>query len=336
MPPKAYIGSSNKDGTGSAQNLNATNGTSVFARYENDDWWNGEYYYQDDNVDIYCNQEMVNHGHDDFEAKVISQWNAAGCKEIKMGGVFSSVGISNFVDFDMSVGQFDYFGSVYIENAKRGNLDIGAGSAWDPWDVMETKIQPHSNGDSWSNMFTVVSTEITDRLTFTSTLSDGTVDPTGKWTEFNVSLGSSDDSFYYDLVLPANDSRSRFVDGGENGEFLSEFDILDLDTLYLYRDTADIEFINFEQISSNGSSISLDSTALSNNASKDVGLILNNTIANFSEDIDVLSIHTLSEETEQYLETQHIEQTSYWKVIVTDGNSEYLLIVDNIESLLTA
>ncbi len=174
-----YIGTTNTDGSGSAQNLNADNSFSPTFEYisgplESQPEGTWVYGYVDDVLSVtkteerycvYCFEYSI-------EATNLSTWNAEGLKEIAMYDVEEGyVEINNFVDVYFIN---DYYGTaepygydgdqtLVINDAKRGYIDT-RNTRGDPADegityqmVSSTDIiiAPHSNGDSWSNLFEV-------------------------------------------------------------------------------------------------------------------------------------------------------------------------------------
>lgn len=324
-----YVGTTNTDGTGSAQNLNADNGFSPTLEElygpppdmpVQDGTW--AYGYIDESLSlvettikscVYCFSYRTN-------AENIAQWNAQNLKEIAMLDVEDGrVDISNFVDvcfINNAYGQryeseFDGHQRLSITDAKRGFIDTRnldgnprdyGSEPFDGYHYGDTTsswanitIKPHSNGDSWSNLFEVYTGYAEDIVTFTAD-ENGDRDSSTQWTEFNVDLGEDNDLFYYDLAHSVNDDQRRIVDGGSGD-----------DMLFLRVDTDDLAFEHFELITSNQNQLFLNSTLLADNAS-DTGLIIHNTTVQFSSDITDIAINPLNQAQQEY-----VSSTSNWQ-----------------------
>ncbi len=331
------VGSTNTDGTGSATNLNSENGQ-VFTNNE----YPYIYNYETEDLALYWNAEGVNQGHDTISVEVTGDWNTPGLKEILITGGYQTIVTSGFVDVCIrNTANFllNTSSTIYVIGAKRGYIDAPTSSGT-PCDI---KIYPHSNGASWSNLFEINATIGDDNVLFSSEQTDGTIDYSTKWTEFTVSLSSGNDNFYYYLIEAATESQMRYVNGGEIQDLIdylgenvpdSLYETKDFDTLYLNRDTEDLDFINFEHISSDNNSIYLDSSLLQNNASADNGLILTNTLANFSEQIESVSVNELSQEQSDYLVVHELDSNDYYQVTVNIGNETYLLLMNEVDDLI--
>lgn len=368
-----YVGTTNTDGTGSARDLSSANSFLIpfdsISGPDDDElalegvWVNG---YIDENLSI--TETIEKFGVANFEysfaASNLSNWNSANLKEIALYNLDDSyIEINNFVDVTFISDYYGIWGTghdgyqkLVINDAKRGYIDTrnsegnprvfsedspDYGYTFDGYNEMDTTtcwsnitIRPHSNGASWSNLFEIYTGYAEDTVYFTSQ-QDGETDTSTKWTEFKVDLGEDNDIFIYELTHSVNDDQQRFVDGGDGN-----------DALFLRVDTDDLEFVNFELISSNNNSIYLDQSLLTNNQTE-LGLIINNTSVKFSQDITSLEIYELSEEQLEYLDsTTDWQQYSYnggsnswissdefYSVSVTTEEGTYILLMNSVDDL---
>ncbi len=345
-----YIGTTNTDGSGSAQNLNADNSFSPTFEYisgplESQPEGTWVYGYVDDVLSVtkteerycvYCFEYSI-------EATNLSTWNAEGLKEIAMYDVEEGyVEINNFVDVYFIN---DYYGTaepygydgdqtLVINDAKRGYIDT-RNTRGDPADegityqmVSSTDIiiAPHSNGDSWSNLFEVYTGLGSDKVTFTASQDDGSRDTSTQWTEFYVDLGEYRDTFTYDLTHSVSSDQLRYVDGGD-----------DTDTLTLLVDTDDLDFENFEIITSDGVTLSLTANSLEQNSTSEIGLIIEDTYVEFGADILDASVSSLSDAQQDYLEELNFDSDEYSTITVTtDDGATYTLLMNEVDDLIAA
>ncbi len=329
------VGSSNKDGSGSASNLTPENGLELnmeYAIYENG--WGGGVYYQHQYDNIHVSQEWDDWGYYS-RAQFINtgEWNADGLKEIYIHDDGQSlmledeneegdIYIGNFADVSLTLTEdFVYYWSsnIYVSGAKRGHIDV---SELDYG--VNLYIEPQSNGPSWSNLFTVTTSDDDDQVSFTSTDDhQGT-----NWTEFNVSLNDGDDTFIYRLEEASSQYQTRYVDGGEG-----------FDQLVIYEDAENLEFANFESISGSRyyydeyeydyeSNVTLtlnEEILIANNADTSL-LEIQDLAVEFADDYD--SIYTTERRGYEY-EYEYYE-TEYY-VIITYDDQTYGLVTNTLE-----
>ncbi len=348
-----YIGTTNTDGSGSAQNLNADNSFSPTFEYisgplESQPEGTWVYGYVDELLSVtrttekYCVYCFSYHD----EASNLSTWNAEDLKEIAIyNNEDGYVEINNFVDVCFVN---DYYGTwdehghdgnqkLVINDAKRGYIDT-RNLEGDPADegsigygdtvVCSSNIiiAPHSNGDSWSNLFEVYTGLGSDKVTFTASQDDGSRDTSTQWTEFHVDLGEDNDTFTYDLTHSVSSGQLRYVDGGD-----------DTDTLTLLVDTDDLDFENFEIITSNVVTLSLTANLLESNSSSEIGLIIDDTDVEFSADILDVSVSSLSDAQQDYLAELDFDSDEYSAITVTtEDGATYILLMNEVDDLIAA
>ncbi|UAB72607.1 hypothetical protein INR79_25450 [Vibrio sp. SCSIO 43132] len=171
----SFIGTTNIDGTGSANDLNGDNAAASVVGFDS---WSG------DGVSI-------EHLDDSSQSVFIrsDSWNKQGYKEAKVEGESESVFISNFVEIDVNLAN-NTGSEVVIENAKRGEVTTGDGA-----DIIS--ISAYSSNALWSNLFTIDSGAGNDHIVFTHSKNS-------QFTEFDIKAGSGDDIVdISDLSSPA-------------------------------------------------------------------------------------------------------------------------------------
>lgn len=287
------VGTTNLDGTGSASNLTADNGTVIdigdsnsFQNVLNEEWGS----------ELILDNIEIDKGGDHYGSLSVliyntAEWNAEGMKEIYLDSNFTEmamatldcyqggISIYNFVDVYINFSDPDTFGDyswnigVNIYGAKRGDIDLSSLDISLTW----LNIVPYSNGDSWSNMFTVTMGDSDDYVTFTSSNYAYTSDAT-QWTEFDVSLNGGDDTFTYALDAAASSDQTRYVDGGDGD-----------DTLELETDSGILDFANFESIE-NGSDDDLTVTLSEDLLEANSELTITDLDIEFSDDYDSITV----------------------------------------------
>ncbi|MFB9136162.1 hypothetical protein ACFSJQ_22245 [Vibrio olivae] len=371
-----YVGTTNIDGTGSSRDLNSENSFEVpfdliSGPPEDESWPEATWVegYIDQNLSVtettekfcvYCFDYSAN-------ASNLSTWNAPGLKEIAIYDCDDSyVEINNFVDVTYVTDYYGIWGpghdgyqALTINGAKRGYIDTrnlegnsrewqfvdedspDYGYSFEGYHEMDTTtcwsditIRPHSNGDSWSNLFEIYTGYAEDTVYFSS-YQDGDIDTSTQWTEFKVDLGEDNDIFIYGIEHSVSDAQQRFVDGGEGN-----------DVLFLPLDTDDLDFVNFELISSNHGSLYLDQSLLANNQTE-LGLIINDTSVQLSPDVTDIEVNTLNEQQIAYLETtadwqqysynggySFLSSEEFVAVNVTVDEQSYTLLMNNADELM--
>ncbi|SDG80266.1 hypothetical protein SAMN04488136_1032 [Vibrio xiamenensis] len=325
------FGETNTDGTGSAANLSETNGESIglldwqfdsIAYFLHDNFvYEGENIYASiQNVDLTFALDVTNN----------AEWNQTGLKEVSVtdgqlqnDGEFSQINISGFVDVhidssDMIEWLPDYeVLDISVYEAKRGAIDV-TGVTND----VHIEITPYSNGEGWSNTFSVATGEGDDHISFDAFINPNRLAAsTSRWTEFDVNLGSGDDTFYYALTDAELAGAKRLVEGGEG-----------FDTLTLSTDTDDLSFSDFELVtctSNSGVSLSVDSDLLAENASE-LGFILDDVSAQFSDDYTSIEVADLSQAQSNYLSEHDLDSSEFAAVTVTYGDESYTLLTNEV------
>ncbi len=143
--------------------------------------------------------------------------------------------------------------------------------------------------------------------------------------EFNLELGSDDDTFVYDLEVSWYEDPSdaaqyvhHYLDGGEQqGDF---------DQLLIEQDPQVLEFSNFEYVEYAGE-LEFTTQTLASNGS-DLGLIVNGQV-NFSDAIDDLQVNELSSAEQQWLEDVGHYDDNMSELVLTIDDSSYTLLMNN-------
>ncbi len=133
------------------------------------------------------------------------------------------------------------------------------------------------------------------------------LDDSSKWTEFTVDLGMGDDLFQYSLAEAASSSQVRYVDGGEG-----------LDTINLYRDTADLDFSNIEYITNMSDEDVITLTISEEQLAENESLRVHDILLEFSDDYDSITA------TEAY--------NDYYTVTVTYDDASYTITTNVLDS----
>ena len=181
------VGTTNFDGTGSAQNLT--------------------------NADIKLSEPNTSIVGEDFSASsnnstVVASadyWNAPNAKELQVNAENVNVEATDFVDIDINLEQSNKSVDVQVINSKRGNIDTGSGND-------KIFVQVETNNAGWSNQFNVNAGDGNDHITFTN-------GSNSQFTKINIDAGSGND--HIDLtLLNANlvDASERIIDAGTGND----------------------------------------------------------------------------------------------------------------------
>ena len=325
------FGETNTDGTGSAANLGEYNGEIIglldwqfdsIAYFLHDNFvYEGEHVFGSiHNVDLTFALDIVNN----------AEWNQGGLKEISItdgqlqnDGEFSQINISGFVDVHIDTSAMsewlpDYeVLNISVYEAKRGTIDVTGIS-----NDVDIEITPYSNGEGWSNTFSVATGEGNDNVSFDAFINpDRIAAGTSRWTEFDVKLGDGDDTFYYALTDAELADTERLVEGGEG-----------FDTLKLSSDTDDLSFSDFELITStsnSGVSLSISSDLLAANTNE-LGFILDDVSAQFSDDYTSIEVADLSQAQSNYLSEHDLDSSEFAAVTVSYGDDSYTLLTNEV------
>ncbi len=313
------VGSSNTDGSGSASNLTPDNGLELNMEYTSyDGSWDGSgggTYYNERYDDIYISQSWDHYGYESIEFRNTAEWNHQGLKEISINddgialvcGQYGNLYVGNFVDVSLTLTRdlSDETGSlVVVDGAKRGEIDVSEMN-----DGVDMYIIPQSNSASWSNLFTVNTTDSSDYLDFISE------NQGSHWTEFDVSLNGGDDYFSYRLDASSSSQQMRYVDGGDG-----------IDTLNVYQNPDDLSFSNFEVIEGQGDyTLTLDEQLLSGNNADTAPLTVNDLSIEFAEGYDYLYA-TYDQVYDDPYEGDEIEYT----VVVSYDDTAYYVLTDSL------
>ncbi len=322
------FGETNTDGKGSAADLNQDNGFAI--GYEQWQYAGTAYFMHDNftfeggniaasiqNIALNFALNVTNH----------ANWNSAGVKELLITdgslyneGEFSHIQVHGFVDVHIHTSEIinwlpeSQVLEIDIAQAKRGDIDVSGVS-----NDVDIDITPYSNGESWSNMFTVASGEGNDRVAFAAT--DTATASSSRWTEFSVSLGGGDDTFIYAIHAANDAAMTRIVDGGDG-----------FDTLELSRDTSDLTFSDFERVTSTAStgvSLTLDSELLASNTSE-FGLILDDVSISFTDDYTSIGVDDVSAAQSDYLSEHDLDSSEFAAVTITYGEDSYTLLTNQV------
>ncbi len=369
---EVIVGTTNTDGSGSAANLTADNGTEItsdmLTEKRTESHEEGSYYftysegyYTDD---FYVQQVTGSNRFSSGEFNPLTivntaEWNADGLKEVLVSGSGATldVRVENFVDVaiylhtdeegdsdyrqvyeDEDGEDIDYPGVddyITVLYAKRGVIDTttlgdedGEGTEY----IDNIMIYPKSNGSSWSNLFEVTTGNGDDEVCFIGIYDDTDYDGDGvddgyfmtrsgdevelddssKWTEFTVDLGMGDDLFQYSLAEAASSSQVRYVDGGEG-----------LDTINLYRDTADLDFSNIEYITNTSDEDVITLTISEEQLAENENLGVHDILLEFSDDYD--SITATETSNNHYTVTVTYDDASY-TISTNVLDSDWLLV----------
>ncbi len=162
-----------------------------------------------------------------------------------------------------------------------------------------------------------------------------------QWSEFDVELGGGEDIFYYQINKAATSNQLRDVDGGDGIDSLI---LYNSDDSY-YFDNNDLTVSHFEVIAANtvnhNYTFTLNEELLQDNNDNELGLIVAGLNIEFSDQYDSLSVDTLTDTQEAYLEAnlpssyRHANLDDYYAVTVTYDDQTYTLITTNISSFWT-
>ncbi len=315
------VGSSNTDGRGSASSLTPENGLELnmeYTRYEGS--WDGNgggIHYNDRYDDIFISKSWDHYGYERIEFTNIAEWNHQGLKEISINddglalvsGQYGDMYVGNFVDVSLTLTRDlseETGSSVVISGAKRGEIDVSELN-----DGVDMFILPQSNGPSWSNLFTVSTSNSSDSLDFYS----DSLDQGSHWTEFDVSLNGGNDYFSHRLDASSSSQQMRYVDGGDG-----------IDTLNVYKNPDDLSFSNFEIIEGQGDyTLTLDEQLLSGNNADTAPLTVNDLSIEFAEGYDYLYA-TYDQVHDDPYEGDEIEYT----VVVSYDDTAYYVLTDSL------
>ncbi|CCN69092.1 hypothetical protein [Vibrio nigripulchritudo] len=296
MTMTLLVGTTNTDGTGSAENLTIDNATQVI---EGTGGSHGVW-----GVDLesligtpYSPDEKL------IDASLVS-WNKHGYKEVKVEGNVDSIYLSNFVDVHVAVNN-DSGTSMFIENAKRGHIETGSGD-----DLIGLFVQ--SNNNIWSNHFTIDTGAGNDEIYLWDT--EGS-----HRTNLNINAGNGDDLVDITGLQNADQGVTRVIDGGEG---------LDV---FVHGGDASVDFKNFEVIqSSYGEHVELTFDDLNKNGNTEHGLVID--AASFHvEGTGYMEEGTLSHSDKAYLRELGYASEDFVKIWVFD---DYLM-PDEVHAVLT-
>ncbi len=319
-------GTTNTKGTGGASNLTTENGTEIdLSAIDVSSVGSGEWTIDSGlvTVDSYNDGSRV---HTQYTTIAnTGEWNDDGVKELYIDSDnidaidtdYHNITIENFVDVSIHLDtevQDEFIdggptsNNITVVDAKRGDIDLGDHATYN-----DLTIISHSNGDSWSNLFTVNGSDsISDKVTFT-TEGSAYEDTGSEYTEFVVDLNGGNDIFTYAIDAAVSDDMTRSVDGGDG-----------TDTLVLDADSSDLNFSNFEVITSDSDdefTVTLSEDILVSNSSSDDPLTITNLNIDFADDYQSISA------------TQNVDDDSseLYTVTVEYDDGSYTFITDNIE-----
>lgn len=313
-------GSSNTDGSGSAENLTVENGHEIDLAQrldvsESDGHGNGENVLIDGNTTI---DDKYGENAHNLSITNTAVWNDDGQKEISVDTADfasylhysseSKIIIDNFVDVNLHVSDMNVEGIVTyeIDGAKRGTIDVS-----DSDDLNIVEINAQSNNDHWGNEFEIIGSDSRDQITLSTSENGGT-----EYTEFSVDLGGDDDSFSYNLEAAKSDSQTRYVDGGEG-----------IDTISIYNaegGTPGFDFVNFEMITTGHYDITLTEEVLQNNGTEESPLIVKCS-GELDFDGDVENITVTDSDYSDYT------QQDFYEVTVDYADASYTVIINNVD-----
>ncbi|WP_367990319.1 hypothetical protein AB2S62_17130 [Vibrio sp. NTOU-M3] len=298
-----FLGTTNTDSTGSSANLNAGNATGEVDKV-----------YHEDGVDGVVTGTSKDTYDFDTVTVVSDEWNKDGYKEAKIDGSFEVITVEDFVDVDIQNAADSGFSHIHLLNTKRGQIDTTGSDSND-----SIFIAVESNTNTWSNKFVVETGAGNDVIEMVDVLNS-------KHTEFDISLGDGNDTADVSQLQTALDgSKERIIDGGKG-----------LDVLVTNGDTQ-LVFSGFEVIQGDnfgaGSQLTLDATALANNANP-LGLVVSNLDLSFDEaSIDGSIHHDLNAFQEYYVEQLGFDAENFAAVEVAVDGQKYVVLTDDADYL---
>ncbi len=319
-------GSTNTDGSGSAENLTVENGHEIdLSHYTTfDDQGNSEGAWTIVDGDTTVADRFNRYGDHETSITNTADWNNDGEKEIFVDtadyehyvqstlNTNLSLTIENYVDVNLHTTYLENTGELQfrIEGAKRGTIDLSDGRSGG----VQLDIVAQSNGPSWGNMFEVTGSSGSDRVAIGG--KEGT-----EYTEFSMDLAAGDDWFTASVLnAPASASQTRFVDGGDGVDTISIHDT-EAGTL------AEVDFVNFEIISANEHELTLNEDVLSHNGTQDAPLIVENTTElNFAGDVESITAKEYD-----YVNDHGVHKDGYYEVTVDYDDASYTIISDNVD-----
>ncbi len=314
-------GSTNTDGTGSAENLTVDNGYDIDLSQEYTtftDFGNGEGQWTIVDGDTTLADKYNRYGDHHSSITNTGDWNGDGQKEISIDTADFEyldntnndfLTIENFVDVNLHLSDFDHNGELQITilDAKRGTIDLS-----DHTGNTQLHIGVHSNNANWSNMFEVIGSASGDDVSIGGR-------GVSQYTEFSMDLAGGDDSFSCTLDAAKSADQTRFVDGGEG-----------VDTIYIYNTESGIDtmadvvdFVNFEIINARYTdNLTLTEEVLEKNGTEESPLIvLEATEIDFAGDVESISA----------VETDYINEDGYYEVTVDYADASYTVITDSVD-----
>lgn len=195
---KVQVGTTNFDGTGSAQNL-----TNEHTKYTAIDFLEQ---LGDDFQGVFSDNFFASYSQDYGVTVSASSWNAAGAKEVSIDLINEDVMVYDFVDVDIN-GSFSQQDVTYsISNAKRGNIESGAGND-------SVFLYVETNNAGWSNLFTIDTAAGNDYISVANSANS-------RFTSYDIDAGTGNDEVFLFTVEANVGEVQREVDLGAGDDLV--------------------------------------------------------------------------------------------------------------------
>ncbi len=289
------FGTTNTDGSGSAQDLTEDTGIVISGTGETDG----------------VNHVILGEGDFGLDFSTIEvdadEWNGVDNKEISIDESADYIRVDNFVDVEIINSAEDGFSHIEVLNVKRGLIDTSATDSDD-----SIVIGVNANNNHWSNEFEITTGEGNDTVLMTDVARSG-------YTDLDINTGEGNDTIdLADLHAAASSDQVRHVDGGTGLDVL----VTNGDSVLQFEGIEVVEGQGFEQTQI------LNSDLIADNADLELGLVMTNISVEFDTDVSY-EVADMSAAQAEYLDELGYDAEDFSLVSVSTADGDFSVLTDD-------